>query len=132
VSLSGALTAEQIRLFRHNGYLKLQDTLPADLVARLRRAIDADVAAAMESVVRNAEARVVWLSRRWAVAIDSLIFHRIGPNRTQATRVSITLGYRSVDDLSSSAQDKSELTRGERVYRGNERVPERREREEMR
>jgi hypothetical protein len=36
VSLSGALTAEQIRLFRHNGYLKLQDTLPADLVETFR------------------------------------------------------------------------------------------------
>ena len=129
MSLSGALTAEQIRLFRHNGYLKLQDTLPADLVARLRRAIDADVAAAMESVVRNAEARVVWLSRRWAAGDRR---SHLSPNRTQATRVSITLGYRSVDDLSSSAQDKSELVRGERVYRGNERVPERREREEMR
>lgn len=240
----GSLTMEQVRLFRHNGYLKLPDRLPEDLQARLRAAVAADVAAAREPVVRNEAGQVVRLSRllqrdpvfreaatqvqvlqplvsllgphievvhnrhnhatlnvtsarsdtfhrdstQWSrglvtvifyleathldngctqvvpgthllpgvevlhrveqqawvaeaevtgqavpvpmpagglLAIDSLIFHRIGPNHTDDTRLSLTLGYRSVDDLAgASAHTKSNLVCGERVYRGNDGGPE--------
>ncbi len=243
MSLAGTLTAEQIRLFRHNGYLKLAGQLPDDLLNRLRKAILTDVDAAREPVVRNPEGRVVRLSRlldrdpifraaatdqrvleplqsllganielvhnrhnhatlnlsstrsdsfhrdstQWSrglvtvifyleaadldngctqivpgthllpgvdvlhrveeegwvaaagvtgqavpvpmpagglLAIDSLIFHRIGPNQTDGTRMSMTLGYRSVDDLTGAqAHAKSELVCGERVYRGNDGGP---------
>lgn len=240
----GTLTVEQVRLFRHNGYVKLSDRLPEDLQVRLRAAVMADVAAEREPVVRNDGGRVVRLSRllqrdpifrqaatdarvlqplvsllgpnveivhnrhnhatlnvtstrsdtfhrdstQWSrglvtvifyleqthldngctqvvpgthllpgvdvlhrveeqawvaeaevtgqavpvpmpaggmLAIDSLIFHRIGPNRTDNTRLSMTLGYRSVDDLAGAcAHTKTDLVCGERVYRGNDGGPE--------
>lgn len=241
MSPTGVLTTEQVRLFRHNGYLKLESQLSQDLQVRLRAAIHADVDAEREPVVRNKAGRVVRLSRlldrdpafreaataatvleplvsllganieivhnrhnhatlnpasdrsdtfhrdstQWSrglvtvifyleatdldngcthvvpgthllpgvevlhkveeqtwveaarvtgqavpvpmpagglLAIDSLIFHRIGMNHTDGTRVSMTLGYRSVDDLTGAAA-KSELVCGERVYRGNDGGP---------
>ena len=54
------------------------------------------------------------------LVIDSLIFHRIGTNRTIASRMSITIGYHSVDELSGGDDPKRWLVRGERVYRGND------------
>lgn len=43
-------------------------------------------------------------------------------DHTDATRVSMTLGYRSVDDLARSG-GKSGLVLGVRVYRGNDGGP---------
>jgi phytanoyl-CoA hydroxylase len=244
VSPSGALTVEQVRLFRNNGYLKLEGQLCDDLQNRLRAAIQADVDAACEPVVRDEAGRVVRLScllerdavfreaatdaqvleplvsllgphievvhnrhnhatlnvasrrsdtfhrdsTQWSrglvtvifyleatdldngctqvvpgthllpgvevlhkveeqawvaaarvtgqavpvpmpagglLAIDSLIFHRIGSNVTDGTRLSMTLGYRSVDDLAgSTVHTKGELVCGERIYRGNDGGPQ--------
>lgn len=51
---------------------------------------------------------------------DSLLFHTAGVNRTDESRISIALGYRSVDELSLNGQEQCELVCGERVYRGND------------
>jgi ectoine hydroxylase-related dioxygenase (phytanoyl-CoA dioxygenase family) len=242
VSSSDGLTPEQVRLFRHNGFLKLDGQLPAELVARLRQGIGAEVEAETEPVVRDESGRVVRLSQvfdrrpefreaathgsvldpledllgpnieivrnrhnhatlnvaskrsdtfhrdnvQWTqglltvihyleetnldngctqvipgthflpaagvlhrldeqpwfaesgimgqavpvpmpagglLAIDSLILHRIGPNHTAGTRTSMTIGYRSVDELAGEPDPKTgktELVRGERIYQGND------------
>ena len=53
--------------------------------------------------------------------IDGLAFHTVGENQTNETRMSITLGYRSVDELNSAINNSdSLLVRGERVYKGND------------
>lgn len=54
------------------------------------------------------------------LAIDSLIFHRIGDNVTDQTRMSITVGYHSADELSLADQPKRMLVKGERIYSGND------------
>lgn len=54
------------------------------------------------------------------LAIDSLIFHRIGINHTNASRMSMTIGYHSVDELAGVEDARRWLVRGERVYRGND------------
>ena len=54
------------------------------------------------------------------LVIDSLIFHRIGSNRTDQTRISMTIGYRSVDELAGVEDPKNLLVRGERQYTGND------------
>ena len=56
-----------------------------------------------------------------ALLIDGLIFHRIGPNQTSNTRMSMTFGYHSADELCAIDDSKRLLVRGERVYRGNDR-----------
>lgn len=234
-----ALTADQIRHFRHTGYLKLPATLPEDQVSRLKAQILADVEAAVEPVVRDRGNRVVRLSRlldrdrifrdvatddqvvtplsgllgphiemirnrhnhatlrpasgntdhfhrdvlQWSrsivtvifyletttvdngctqlipgthllpgveilhgidqmdwiaaseltgqaipvpmpaggmLAIDSLVLHRAGTNTTDETRMSMTIGYRSVDELASVEDPVNELIKGERHYGGND------------
>lgn len=55
------------------------------------------------------------------LAIDSLVFHGPGPNRTEGTRMSLTAGYHSVDELSDAPNPKRVLVRGERPYHGNDR-----------
>ena len=52
--------------------------------------------------------------------IDSLVFHRIGTNHTGNTRMSMTVGYRSVDELAGVEDPKCILARGERPYTGND------------
>ena len=54
------------------------------------------------------------------LAIDSLIFHRIGNNCTDRSRMSMTVGYHSVDELLGSDVQKRWLVLGERVYLGND------------
>lgn len=232
------LTVEQVRLFRHNGFLKLPTRLPEDRVAALRTAILNDIAAEVAPVVRNAEGRVVRLSRlldrdpifaetatdpcvlgplasllganiemvlnrhnhatlnlgggsdayhrdvvQWTrglvtvifyleettlengctmvvpgthlwpgvtklhnlqeeswiqasglldqgvpvpmpaggmLAIDSSIFHRVGTNRTDRSRMSMTVGYHSADELLDGELPKRRLVRGTRRYMGND------------
>ena len=53
------------------------------------------------------------------LAINSLILHRIGTNTTNETRISMTFGYHSCDELSGQ-DEKRILIRGERIYRGND------------
>jgi ectoine hydroxylase-related dioxygenase (phytanoyl-CoA dioxygenase family) len=54
------------------------------------------------------------------VALDSMVFHTVGENRTDGTRMSMTLGYHSADELAGFDNPKRVLVRGERVYRGND------------
>ncbi|MAF10738.1 hypothetical protein CMK11_09820 [Candidatus Poribacteria bacterium] len=55
------------------------------------------------------------------LAIDSMIFHGVGPNATDGSRTSMTLGYHSVDELMDVDNEKRVLVRGERLYQGNDR-----------
>jgi phytanoyl-CoA hydroxylase len=54
------------------------------------------------------------------LAIDSLLFHGAGKNRTESSRMSLTVGYHSVDELSGVDNPRRVLVRGERIYRGND------------
>ena len=54
------------------------------------------------------------------LALDSLVMHSPGENRTDGTRISMTAGYHSVDELSSFENPKQVLVRGERIYMGND------------
>ena len=53
------------------------------------------------------------------LAIDSMMIHAAGRNRTEGTRMSMTLGYHTVDELSLD-NPKRVLVRGERLYKGND------------
>jgi len=55
------------------------------------------------------------------VAMNSLVMHGAGTNRTAGTRISMTVGYHSVDELSGIDHPKRVLVRGERIYGGNDR-----------
>lgn len=50
---------------------------------------------------------------------DSLTFHSVGENFSNTTRMSITLGYHSVDELSGKSMVNKILVHGSRIYRGN-------------
>jgi ectoine hydroxylase-related dioxygenase (phytanoyl-CoA dioxygenase family) len=54
------------------------------------------------------------------LAIDSMIMHGAGQNRTDGTRISLTVGYHSADELSDVENPKRVLVRGERRYLGND------------
>jgi len=54
------------------------------------------------------------------LAIDSLVMHGPGPNRTEGTRMSLTVGFHSADELSDVPNPKRVLVRGERRYMGND------------
>jgi len=54
------------------------------------------------------------------LAIDSMIIHSAGKNQTDGTRMSMTLGYHSVDELLPVDNSKRFLVRGQRIYRGND------------
>ncbi len=54
------------------------------------------------------------------LAIDSFLMHSAGVNRTPGTRISMTAGYHSVDELYDVTNPKRVLVRGERIYRGND------------
>jgi ectoine hydroxylase-related dioxygenase (phytanoyl-CoA dioxygenase family) len=54
------------------------------------------------------------------LAIDSLVMHGPGQNHTPNTRISLTVGYHSVDELSDVVNPKRVLVRGERRYLGND------------
>lgn len=53
---------------------------------------------------------------------DSLAFHRVGVNRTDSLRMSVTMAYHSVDELSGISDPHRLLVRGERLYRGNDKA----------
>ncbi|MEU8928849.1 phytanoyl-CoA dioxygenase family protein [Streptomyces sp. NPDC048409] len=60
------------------------------------------------------------VQRGGVLLFNSLLFHSAGVNRTSSDRMSITLGYRSVDELQPTPQGYAHLVRGEAVYRGND------------
>ena len=53
--------------------------------------------------------------------LDGYVFHRLGRNRTTDSRMSLTFGYHSVDELYAGEDDKRWLVRGTRCYMGNDR-----------
>jgi phytanoyl-CoA hydroxylase len=55
------------------------------------------------------------------LAMDSLVVHGAGPNHTAGSRMSLTVGYHSVDELSRAENPRRVLVRGERIYLGNDR-----------
>ncbi|TYB47859.1 phytanoyl-CoA dioxygenase family protein [Actinomadura chibensis] len=56
------------------------------------------------------------------LVFDSLVFHSVGLNRSTGTRMSVTAGYRSVDELDATPDATREiLVTGELIYRGNDR-----------
>ena len=55
------------------------------------------------------------------LAIDSMLLHAAGRNRTDGTRMSLTAGYHLVDQHAGAWDAKRALVCGERVYRGNDR-----------
>ncbi len=55
------------------------------------------------------------------LAINSMMLHAAGQNKTDDTRMSMTVGYHSVDELSDVENPKRVLVRGERAYQGNDR-----------
>lgn len=232
------LTPEQVRLFRHNGFLKLPERLPEETTGRLKETIWRDIHAESEPVVRDRSGRVVRLSAIWErgsvsqealaspqvldpleqllgpnielilnrhnhatlrltddageywhrdvmqwtrtivtvifyleetnlengctrvvpgthllpgvdaasltddagiarsgildqwvpvpmpagglLAIDSLLIHAPGHNFTSGTRMSMTAGYHSVDELAGFDNPRRVLMRGNRIYRGND------------
>ncbi len=58
------------------------------------------------------------------LAIDSMIIHSTGINSTDGTRMSMTLGYHSADELALEDNPKRVLVRGTRPYQGNDKPPE--------
>ena len=50
---------------------------------------------------------------------NGLMLHGAGPNHTQATRMSMTLGYHAVDELGLAVEAHKELIAGERQLRHN-------------
>ena len=54
------------------------------------------------------------------LVIDSMVMHHVGRNKTPDTRISMTMGYHSVDELSDMPNPKRILVRGEGVYGGND------------
>ncbi|MDA0840317.1 MAG: phytanoyl-CoA dioxygenase family protein [Planctomycetota bacterium] len=232
------LHPEEVRYFRHNGFLRLPTVLSSDRVSSLRETILKDIENVVEPAVRNAEGRVVRLSKIWdraaifrdtitceevlepmesligpniefirnrhnhatlnlsnkstylhrdimqwtrnivtvifyleettvengctlvlpgsqtlptstkasfeqnewlqetrlreqllpipmpeggMLVIDSMIIHTGGLNRSGATRMSMTAGYHSVDELMDAGNPKRVLVRGDHIYDGNDR-----------
>ena len=58
-----ALSDDQIKLFRHNGFLRLPGRLPEETVARLKETVLADVANEVEPYVRDKNGVVIRLSQ---------------------------------------------------------------------
>jgi ectoine hydroxylase-related dioxygenase (phytanoyl-CoA dioxygenase family) len=232
------LTPEQIHLFRHNGFLKLPGSLPAETVAQVRETVWKHIREEIAPVVRDRQGRVVRISNLWdrgspfrealtcpqvlepleallgpnielltnrhnhatlrlagdgsnylhrdvlqwsrtiltvlfyleettvengctwvvpgshllpgrpgfslaedaeirragildqavpvpmpaggLLAIDSMIMHTAGNNTTPGSRMSLTAGYHSVDELSRAENPARILVRGERLYKGND------------
>jgi ectoine hydroxylase-related dioxygenase (phytanoyl-CoA dioxygenase family) len=54
------------------------------------------------------------------LAIDSMTYHTAGENRTDGTRMNLTLGYHSADELAGYENPRRALLRGTRLYRGND------------
>jgi phytanoyl-CoA hydroxylase len=54
------------------------------------------------------------------LAIDSMLFHAAGQNKTDGSRISMTAGYHSVDDFAGVSDPKRVLVCGEKTYQGND------------
>jgi len=54
------------------------------------------------------------------LALDGMVYHTAGENYTDKTRMSLTLGYHSVDELAGYENPRRVLVRGTRPYGGND------------
>ena len=59
-----SLTAQEIQLFRHNGFVKFPTRLPEDQVTALKEAALADIRNGVEPVARQGE-RIIRISDLW-------------------------------------------------------------------
>lgn len=55
-----------------------------------------------------------------ALLFNGLVFHGVGRNDSKSSRIAMTLGYRSVDELAWQADDNQVLVAGSYIYRGND------------
>jgi phytanoyl-CoA hydroxylase len=55
------------------------------------------------------------------LVIDSMLIHGPGDNKTKDTRMSMTMGYHSVDEINDVPNPKRIVVRGEGIYNGNDR-----------
>jgi ectoine hydroxylase-related dioxygenase (phytanoyl-CoA dioxygenase family) len=68
------------------------------------------------------QALPILVKRGGVLVVDSLAFHSVGPNNSNTDRMSIVLGYRSVDELTCPPVDDAQvLVLGSLLYRGNDR-----------
>ena len=88
--------------------------LPATTTLRLREDVGIEASGVLE------QALPVPMPAGGLLAIDSMIYHSAGVNETQGTRLSLTMGYHSVDELADVENPKRVLVRGSRVYIGND------------
>ena len=58
------------------------------------------------------------------LAIDSMLIHSAGVNHTDRTRMSMTLGYHTADELMFEESPRKVLVRGTRPYQGNDKPRE--------
>lgn len=79
----------------------------------------ADAAGAIEHGRLQDQVARVEMPEGGLMAIDSLLWHSVGSNKTGETRMSMTMGYHSVDDLASVEDPQRLLVRGRRPYAGN-------------
>lgn len=63
------------------------------------------------------------MDRGGVLLIDSLAYHSVGINSTNASRMSVTFALHSVDDLSNSEDDPNRiLLIGKRIYKGTDKL----------
>lgn len=60
------------------------------------------------------------MPRGGILLFNSLLFHSVGRNRSGTERMSMTFGYRSVDELQPTPRGYARVVRGEAIYRGND------------
>jgi len=76
-----------------------------------------------EAVIRSGlldQALPVPMPAGGILALDGLLFHTAGKNQTDGTRISLTMGYHSVDELADVENPKRALVAGDRPYMGND------------
>ncbi|OPZ04546.1 MAG: Phytanoyl-CoA dioxygenase (PhyH) [candidate division BRC1 bacterium ADurb.BinA292] len=59
------------------------------------------------------------MPRGGIAVIDGMLIHGVGVNRTESSRMSMTAGYHSVDEMVNEAPGHREVVRGSRFYLGN-------------
>lgn len=60
------------------------------------------------------------MPRGGILLFDSLVFHSVGQNITNDSRISITMAFHSVDELSGIDDPNKVLILGQRIYKGND------------
>jgi ectoine hydroxylase-related dioxygenase (phytanoyl-CoA dioxygenase family) len=68
----------------------------------------------------HAQALPVPMPAGGILVFESLLFHSVGVNSTDGSRMSVTFGFHSVDEIDDSIQEKRLLLCGDRIYRGND------------